>query len=63
MKEVIKVIEFEYDGHKHSKSDLLDTKGIEGGDSRYEKMSDEDIIAKQIKVLMRVYAFRKKCCK
>tara|TARA_R110000751_G_scaffold226750_1_gene328648 strand:+ start:126 stop:305 length:180 start_codon:yes stop_codon:yes gene_type:complete len=59
MKEVIKVIEFEYDGHKHSKS-VLKTKG---GDSRYEKMSDEDIIAKQIKILMRVDAFRKKCCK
>ena len=59
MKEVIKVIEFEYDGHKHSKP-ILKTKG---GDSRYENMSDEDIIASVTKVLMRRDAMRKKCSK
>ena len=59
MKDVIRVIEFNYGGRKHSKS-VFKTKG---GDSRYEKMSDEDIIAQQVKVLMRVEAMRKKCCK
>ena len=59
MKDVIRVIEFNYGGHKHSKSILKTPKG----DSRYEKMSDEDIIARQVKVLMRVEAMRKKCCK
>tara|TARA_R110001606_G_scaffold317207_1_gene463986 strand:- start:11 stop:190 length:180 start_codon:yes stop_codon:yes gene_type:complete len=59
MKDVLRVIEFNYGGHKHSKSILKTPKG----DSRYEKMSDEDIIARQVKVLMRVEAMRKKCCK
>ena len=59
MKDVLKVIEFNYGGHKHYKS-VVKTKG---GDSRYEKMSDKDIIAQQVKVLMRVEAMRKKCCK
>jgi len=59
MKDVIRVIEFEYGDHKHSKSVLKTPKG----DSRYEKMSDEDIIANQVKVLMRVESMRKKCCK
>ena len=56
MKDVIRVIEFNYGGHKHSKS-VFKTKG---GDSRYEKMSDEDIIAGLIKVLKQRDAFRKK---
>ena len=59
MKDIIRVIEFEYGGHKHSKSVLRTPKG----DSRYENMSDEDIIANQVKVLMRVDTMRKKCCK
>ena len=59
MKDVIRVIEFNYGGHKHYKS-VFKTKS---GDSRYEKMSDEDIIANQVKVLMRVEAMRKNCCK
>ena len=59
MKDVLRVIEFNYGGHKHSKSILKTPKG----DSRYEKMSDEDIIAQQVKVLMRVEAMRKKCGK
>ena len=59
MKDVLKVIEFNYGGRKHSKS-VFKTKG---GDSRYEKMSDEDIIAGLIKVLTRRDAMRKKCGK
>ena len=59
MKDVIRVIEFEYGGHKHSKQILKTPKG----DSRYENMSDGDIIANQVKVLMRVDDMRKKCCK
>jgi hypothetical protein len=56
MKDVLRVIEFNYGGHKHYKS-VLKTKM---GDSRYEKMSDEDIVAGLIKVLTQRDAFRKK---
>ena len=56
MKDVVKVIEFNYGGRKHSKS-VFKTKG---GDSRYEKMSDEDIVAGLIKILKQRDAFRKK---
>lgn len=59
MKDVLKVIEFEFEGVKHSKSVYKTPKG----NSRYENMSDEDIIANQVKVLMRVDDIRKKCCK
>lgn len=56
MKDVLKVIEFEFEGVKHSKSVYKTPKG----NSRYENMSDEDIVASLTKVLTQVVINRKR---
>ena len=56
MKDVLKVIEFDFEGVKHYKSVFKTKKG----DSRYENMSDEDIVASLTKVLTQVVINRKR---